>query len=110
MQSKKKRSNIERLIISDITLAEMIPAELAAIPVTRYVVLNKISESFTGNSISMHAAAASLNSASIIIPITALAITFPIIYGIESKLFDKVYVPAAKKLYSMLRRDKEEER
>jgi hypothetical protein len=106
MHKAKKHSTNEKLAIVNITLAELVPAELISKSASNYIVSSYSKEYFMGNVLSLQASAAYIKDASIIIPVVALAVAIPLLYTIESKLFDKVYVPAAKKLYSMLRHDR----
>ncbi|MEM0154683.1 MAG: hypothetical protein QW814_02505 [Methanothrix sp.] len=102
MQKSKRHSNIERLVIADITLAEAVPAELVAKPISERLTYSYLSSS----ALSLQANTAYMNHAMIAIQASALIVTLPIIYYIESKLFDAVYEPMTKKLISKLRREK----
>jgi hypothetical protein len=94
-------SKVERLIIADITLAEAVPAELAAGPISER--LNYAY--FSSYTLGLQVNTAQMHYASMAIQAVALAITLPIAYFIESKLFDAVYKPVTKKLMSKLRKE-----
>ncbi|MCL4404716.1 MAG: hypothetical protein M1544_03045 [Candidatus Marsarchaeota archaeon] len=98
----QKHSNVERLIVADITLAELSAATVASEPI-----LAKLEPFETahlmGNSIQLQVSAAYMHDTSIALFVSALVISFPIIYKIESGLYDRLYKPAGKKLASMLR-------
>ncbi len=101
MQKSKRHSNIERLIIADITLAEAVPAELVAGPISERLNYSY----FSSHALSLQVNLATLHYANIAIQTAALIATLPIVYYIESKLFDAVYAPAAKRLMSKLRKE-----
>ena len=101
MQKSKRHSNMQRMIIADITLAEAVPAELVAGPISERLNYSY----FSSHMLSFQANAATLRYATMAIQVAALIITLPIVYCIESKLFDVVYAPAAKKLISKLRKE-----
>ena len=102
--SPKKHKNTECLLIADIALAELIPAGLIAFPLSNTIESDYVSKFFMGNPLVFQEVSAVMHEANIAIIASALAITFPILYKIDSKLYDTIYKPAAKKLQSLLRR------
>ena len=89
------------MIIADITLAEAVPAELVAGPISERLNYSY----FSSHMLSFQANAATLRYATMAIQVAALIITLPIVYCIESRVFDVVYAPATKKVISKLRKE-----
>ncbi len=106
MLKARKHTAIEKLAIMDITLAELVPAELIMKPVNASLEATYLSEHFMGSAVAPQPLIAYMNDINIIIPVAALAIAIPLLYKIESKLYDNVYLPAAKRLSALLRHDR----